>query len=112
MSGKVFEQPLRIRWNHCDPAGIVYHPQYFVMLNNAMEDFFRECAGLSYEESLVEGYGFPIAGIRCDFCAPSRCGDDCVLRMWIESIGTTSVRFAMTIHAGDECRLALSLIHI
>ena len=33
MSGKVFEQPLRIRWNHCDPAGIVYHPQYFVMLN-------------------------------------------------------------------------------
>ena len=63
MSGKVFEQPLRIRWNHCDPAGIVYHPQYFVMLNNAMEDFFRECAGLSYEESLVEGYGFPIAGI-------------------------------------------------
>ena len=101
MSGKVFEQPLRIRWNHCDPAGIVYHPQYFVMLNNAMEDFFRECAGLSYEESLVEGYGFPIAGIRCDFCAPSRCGDDCVLRMWIESIGTTSVRFAMTIHAGD-----------
>ena len=106
MSGKVFEQPLRIRWNHCDPAGIVYHPQYFVMLNNAMEDFFRECAGLSYEESLVEGYGFPIAGIRCDFCAPSRCGDDCVLRMWIESIGTTSVRFAMTIHAGDECRLA------
>ena len=89
-----------------DPAGSVYHPQYFVMLNNAMEDFFRECAGLSYEESLVEGYGFPIAGIRCDFCAPSRCGDDCVLRMWIESIGTTSVRFAMTIHAGDECRLA------
>ena len=77
MSGKVFEQPLRIRWNHCDPAGIVYHPQYFVMLNNAMEDFFRECAGLSYEESLVEGYGFPIAGIRCDFCAPSRCGDEC-----------------------------------
>ena len=43
MSGKVFEQPLRIRWNHCDPAGIVYHPQYFVMLNNAMEDFFRVC---------------------------------------------------------------------
>ena len=29
-----------------------------------------------------------------------------MLRMWIESIGTTSVRFAMTIHAGDECRLA------
>ena len=106
MSGKVFEQPLRIRWNHCDPAGIVYHPQYFVMLNNAMEDFFRECAGLSYEESLVEGYGFPIAGIRCDFCAPSRCGDDCVLRMGIESIGITGEKMSLM---SEMCTVCLRL---
>lgn len=106
MTQRVYEQPLRIRWNHCDPAGIVYHPQYFVILNNVMEDFFRDCVGLSYEKSLSDGLGFPIVGIRCDFCAPSRCGDDCTVKCWIESIGRTSVRFAMTIFKGDECRLA------
>lgn len=106
MSSLVYEKKMRIRWNHCDPAGIVYHPQYFVILNNVMEEFFRDCTGLSYEDSLVKKMGFPIVGIKCDFCTPSRCGDECVVKLWIESIGNTSVRFAMTIFAGDECRVA------
>ena len=101
---RVYEQPLRIRWSHCDAAGIVYHPHYFTILNNVMEDFFREC-GMSYEDSMRSGIGFPIAGIRCDFCRPSRLGDDCTVKLWIEAMGKTSVRFAMTIFAGDECRL-------
>ena len=29
-----FERPRRIRFAHCDPAGIVFFPQYLVMLNN------------------------------------------------------------------------------
>ena len=105
MTKLVYEQPLRIRWSHCDAAGIVYHPHYFTILNNVMEDFFRNCVGLSYEKSLQSGVGFPIAGIRCDFCAPSRVGDDCIVRLWIEAMGKTSVRFAMTIFSGNECRL-------
>ena len=101
----VFEQPVRIRWSHCDPAGIVYHPQYFVILNGLMEDFFRECTDLSYEESVKKRFGFPIVGIRSDFCVPSRHGDECVGKVWIESIGRTSVRFALTIECNGELRV-------
>lgn len=102
---KVYEQAVRIRWNHCDPAGIVYHPQYLVLVNNLMEDFFRECTPMSYGDMMRERCGFPIVGIRCDFCAPSRFGDECTMRLWVESIGTTSVRFAVTLYQGEECRL-------
>ncbi|MEA3125938.1 MAG: 4-hydroxybenzoyl-CoA thioesterase [Caballeronia sp.] len=28
-----FEQPVRIRFSHCNPAGIVFFPQYLVMTN-------------------------------------------------------------------------------
>ena len=101
----VYEQPVRIRWSHCDAAGIVYHPQYFVILNGLMEDFFRECTELSYEDSVKQRFGFPIVGIRSDFCVPSRHGEECVGKVWIESIGRTSVRFALTIECKGEVRV-------
>lgn len=103
--GLVYEQRVRIRWSHCDAAGIVYHPQYFVILNNVMEDFLRECGGDSYEQEMKSGTGLPLVGVHCDFCAPSRLGDECTVRMWVERLGRTSVRFAMTIECGGEERL-------
>lgn len=102
---KIYEQSIRIRFGHCDPAGIVYHPQYFVILNQLMEDFYREVTGVGFIEVKKYGLGFPVAGIRCDFAAPSRPGDICEARVWIEHLGETSIRFAFTIHAGDELRL-------
>ncbi len=37
-----FERPVRIRFSHCDPAGIVFFPQYLVMTNALVEDWFNE----------------------------------------------------------------------
>lgn len=93
----VFTKPLRIRMAHCDTAGIVFHPQYFTMLNGVMEDFFREVVGVSYEEAIAQGWGFPLVGVHADFCRPSRLGDLCTVELWLESVGTSSARFAMKI---------------
>ncbi len=102
---QTFEQTVRIRFSHCDPAGIVYHPQYLVILNHLMEDFFREVVGTSYEEMVYSGVGLPLVGIRCDFASPSRVGDICKCAIWVEHIGTSSARFAMTIEGQDGIRL-------
>ena len=40
MSTQIFERPVHIRFSHCDPAGIVFHPQYYYILNALMEDFY------------------------------------------------------------------------
>ena len=37
MVSKLYEQEHRIRFSECDPAGIVFYPQYFVMFNDLME---------------------------------------------------------------------------
>lgn len=101
-----YVQPLRIRFSHCDPAGIVYHPHYFTILNNLMEDFWRDVLGYGYEEMIRRRIGFPVVGVHVDFCAPSRVGDECVMKCRIESIGTSSIRFAMTIESTEgELRL-------
>lgn len=102
-----YVQPIRIRFSHCDPAGIVYHPHYFTILNNLMEDFWRDVLGYGYEEMIRRRIGFPVVGVRMDFCAPSRVGDECVMKCWIEHIGTSSVCFAMTIESVDDGSLRL-----
>lgn len=102
---KKYEQTLRIRFGNCDPAGIVYHPQYFMLLNFLMEDFMHEAADVGFIDIKKYGMGFPVVGVRCDFAAPSRAGDEVSARIWVEHLGKSSMRFAFTIHCGDELRL-------
>ena len=34
-----FERERLVRFSDCDPAGIVFYPQYFVMFNGLVEDW-------------------------------------------------------------------------
>ena len=108
MPGKVFETPVLIRFAHCDPAGIVFHPQYFTIFNGVVEDFFRDALGVPFIGLIKEGMGLPVVGIRCDFCSPSRPGDRCLARLWIERLGRSSMRLAMTLECGGEERLRMA----
>ena len=33
-----FVFPQKVRFQHCDPAGIVFYPRYFEMLNTTIEE--------------------------------------------------------------------------
>jgi 4-hydroxybenzoyl-CoA thioesterase len=48
-----FRRPRLIRFSDCDPAGIVFYPQYFVMLNGLVEDWVNE--GLGAQLSRARG---------------------------------------------------------
>ena len=43
-----FEREQLIRFSHCDPAGIVFFPQYFVLFNGHVEDWFDDGLALGY----------------------------------------------------------------
>ena len=65
-----------IDWSDCDPAGIVFYPQYFRMMNTGVHKMF-EHAGLSYAE-LTRRYtpiGTPLLDIQATFKSPARMGD-------------------------------------
>ena len=109
MAHQVFERPGPIHFGDCDPAGIVYHPSYYRLLNELHEDFLHEVAGVGFIEIRRYGVGFPVVGVRTDFAAPSRPGDVLDGRVWVERMGRTSIRFALTLSAktasGEEPRL-------
>ncbi len=102
-----FERPTRIRFAHCDPAGIVFFPQYLVLFNGLVEDWFTDGLGVSYAELLgPRRVGIPIVRLECDFKAISRMGDDVVLGLAVERLGRSSFTLALECRAGDELRVA------
>jgi 4-hydroxybenzoyl-CoA thioesterase len=102
----VFERPTRIRFAHCDPAGIVFFPQYFVMTNALVEDWFTEGLGVDYADYIGRRrLGLPIVKLDCEFVAPSRIGETLTLSLSVRAIGRSSIRLSIAGQACGEMRL-------
>ena len=44
----VFYSDMLVRFSHCDPAGIIFYPHYFVMFNGLIEDWFNHALKIDY----------------------------------------------------------------
>jgi len=90
--GSEFRRARLIRFSDCDPAGIVFYPQYFVMLNGLIEDWVNEGLGLSYHGLVaVRRIGLPTVKLEADFRAVSRMGDQVTLGLTVQRLGSRSM---------------------
>jgi 4-hydroxybenzoyl-CoA thioesterase len=68
---------IRVDWGHCDPAGIVFYPNYFRWFDECTSALF-ESAGLPlpalYREHGLKG--FPLLEANATFSAAASFGDD------------------------------------
>ena len=96
-----------IEFNHCDPAGIVFYPRYFEMINSVVENFFEDCVGYSFARMHTGGNhnGVPTVSISCNFMAPSRLGDKVPFTLVVTGVGRSSLKVRITAAMGDEVRL-------
>ena len=101
-----FSAARTVRFSDCDPAGIVFFPQYLVMLNGFVEQWFDEGLRVSYAQLIGERRtGLPTVRLECDFTAISRHGDALLLSAQIEKLGRSSFTLRTEFHAGAELRL-------
>jgi 4-hydroxybenzoyl-CoA thioesterase len=87
---------VRIRFSHCDPAGIVYFARAFDILNGVVEDWFTYGLGIDYRDVIVRrkiGLGYGRAA--CDFARPAGMGDVLRLAVAVERVGTKSLSLAI-----------------
>ncbi|SAK43497.1 thioesterase [Caballeronia hypogeia] len=102
---RTFDMPVRIRFAHCDPAGIVYFPQYLVMTNALVEDWFSDALGIDYADMIsTRRVGLPIVRLNCDFSRPSRMGETVTLTLGVDSVGQRSIRIDIVCHCAGEVR--------
>ncbi|MGC1429274.1 MAG: thioesterase family protein [Albidovulum sp.] len=101
-----FTRDIPVEFGHCDPAGIVFYPRYFEMLNSVVEAFFAQALGHSFKQiHLEEGCAVPTAHLEADFHAPSRLGDILTFTLAIQRVGGSSATFVARVTSGSEHRL-------
>jgi 4-hydroxybenzoyl-CoA thioesterase len=101
---RVFHQTRVIRFSDCDPAGMVFFPQYFVMLNALVEDWFTQALGVNYAQLLGKRrIGLPTVALQSEFRAPCRMGDAVEFRLQLERMGGRSLTLRVDCMHGATC---------
>jgi 4-hydroxybenzoyl-CoA thioesterase len=81
----------RIEWGDCDPAGIVFNPNFFSFFDHGTTMLY-EAAGWP-KPVMVEKFGIagcPLVETRAKFMAPCRYGDDVTITSTIVEIRNSS----------------------
>lgn len=101
-TAKRFEVRDRVRWNDCDPFGIIYYGAYVRLFQVAEEELFRAC-GLPFSILRIEqGVWIPRKAFHAEFHSPAQLDEEVVVQVWFTRIGTTSVTMAFEVFRASD----------
>jgi len=103
--GQPFENriDLRVEWGDCDPAGIVFYPNYFRIFNMATDALFA-AAGFPPVESFGRFgiIGYPMIETRANFRSPNKFGDTLFVKSVISRWGGSSFDVRHALYNGAQ----------
>jgi 4-hydroxybenzoyl-CoA thioesterase len=106
----MYERIIQIEFNHCDPAGIVFYPRYFEMVNSVIENFFADVVGRSFASMhFGSDNGVPTVAMEAVFQKPSRLGDKVRFTLRVEKVGGSSVTMWLEGYGPDGLRLRVGM---
>ncbi len=106
-----FETSTKVRFADVDPAGIVFYPRYFEMLNGAVEDWFDQSLGLDFKTMhLKEHIGVPTVKLTVTFLSPSELGDELTVSISPREIGRTSCTLDVLFCGEGRDRLKVEVV--
>ena len=112
MNPRKLTQKHRIRFADCDPAGIVFYPQYFVMLNNLLEAWIDGLLPEGFAGYIgKQRFGLPTVRLEADFRAISRMGDDVELSLEVLRLGGKSLTLSLAC-TGSEGDIRMSVTQV
>ena len=85
-------QRIRVEWAHCDPAGIIFNPHYYIWMNGGTHALLQ-AAGFDFieESSNVSSFrSCPLVASNMTFRRPLRFGDVVTMVSRVEKFGATS----------------------
>jgi 4-hydroxybenzoyl-CoA thioesterase len=103
-----FSARRRLRFAHCDAAGIAYYPRLLELADGVIEDWTEQVLGVPRAVLHLElGRALPTAAMEVRFASPSRLGEWLDFALSVERIGTSSIGFALDMASGGEHRLSI-----
>lgn len=96
MGSKLYTSEHRIRFSECDPAGIVFYPQYFVLFNDLLEQWVDSLLPEGFHGVIAQRkVGMPTVSLQADFRSISQMGDDVVLSIGVKKLGSRSIQLQL-----------------
>lgn len=99
-----FTTEIVVRFNHVDPAGIVYYPRYYEMINQANEIWFEEALQYGYPKMFADGWAVPTGHVESSFKKPSYLNDRLTFALGIRHLGRSRIDLSIITHCQDELR--------
>jgi len=105
-TANTFDRDKQVRFHHCDMAGIVFYPKYFVLLQEVIEDWFTFGLDVDYASmTTTRRLGTPTVRMLCQFLAPSMQGETLRFSLNVREIGRSSINLSVRAHVGEEARV-------
>ena len=102
----MFEVEKTIRFHHCDPAGIVFYPQYLVLCHEVIEDWIERGIAIGHANLLkVRGIGIPTVRLQTEYLARSSFGDRLRFRLGVRKLGNSSMHLSICADLRGEQRM-------
>jgi acyl-CoA thioester hydrolase len=95
-----FRHRLRVRYNECDPQGVVFNANYLTYFDLTMTELWRELGG--YQAMVDAGLDMVVAEAKVSYLAPLRFDDEFEARATVVRIGSTSMTTEIELVRGDE----------
>jgi 4-hydroxybenzoyl-CoA thioesterase len=99
----VNRREITVEWGHCDPAGIVFFPNYLAYFDASTNALFLRALGLNKYE-MIKKYGItgiPLVDVGARFFIPSVFGEVVTIESTVAEIGRSSFRMQHRLLKGD-----------
>jgi len=90
-----------VRYFECDQQGVVFNMWYLGYFDEALGTFLAE-GGLSYPELIRSGVDVQLVHSEIDWAGPLRWGEEAVVEVRLERLGTTSLTLQFAVRAGTR----------
>ncbi len=106
-----YEFKRSIYWGDCDPAGIVYTPQFLDMAFQAMEHFWLDYVNIRWLDLQAKmGVTAPLVHVEMDFEAPARSGDQISIWFSVEKLGRSTIHYRARGMLGEQSLFVIRFI--
>ena len=97
-------QRIRVEWAHCDPAGIIFNPHYYIWMDSGTHALLQvagfDLIGQTRNDALFRGC--PLVASSMGFKRPLYFGDVTLCTSRVESFGNKSFVVAHEFRQGDN----------
>jgi acyl-CoA thioester hydrolase len=102
---------LRVRYNECDPQGIVFNANYFTYFDIALTEFFRAAMG-GYTKLFDHDCDLVVREASARFNASAGFDDELELRVAPVHLGRSSMVTEIDVLRGDEALVRGRMVHV